>query len=786
MTESVRLRREIEALRERISGLNSAILRINTSLDENVILHEVVESTRALTRARYGVITSVDASGNLQNLATSGLTPVQQQKMFESPDGWRLFEHLRDAGAPLRIRNLTAYVRSLGYEATVADATTFQGTPMHHRGAYVGSFFLAEKDDGAEFTHEDEEILLMFASQAAAAISNARTYRAEQRTRADLEALVETSPVGVVVFDARTGNPVSLNREAKRIVGCLVSPGGSAYELLNVMTCRHADGREFALDELPLSRVLMSAAPTRSEEVVLSVPDGRSVTTLINVTPIHSEEGEVASVVVTMQDLAPLEEMERLRTEFLGMVSHELRAPLTSIKGSTSTVLGTAPAMDPAEMLQFFRIVDEQADHMRGLISDLLDAEHIHSGTLSVAPEPTEVVDLVDHARSTFLSGGGRQNVQLDLPTDLPKVLADERRIVQVLNNLLSNASRHSPRQLPIRIAAAREDVHVAVSVSDQGDGVTQDVLPHLFRKHAVGRSADRTRGFARSGLGLAICKGLVEAHGGRIWAYSGGAGQGTRITFTIPVAESAGNGAGTGDPPDRSHAPSERRNAARILVVDDDPQVLRYVRDVLATAGFAPIVTGDQRELSRLVRTKNPELVLLDLMLPGADGIELMETVPELADVPVIFVSGYGRDETIARALEHGAADYIVKPFSPTELTARVRANLRRQAAPEPFRRKDLVIDYEQRRVTLEDRPVQLTATEFELLRVLAANAGRITTYESLLRRVWRGRDTGDPEVIRAFVKNVRRKLGDDAANPAYIFTERGVGYRMAKSDDP
>ena len=745
-----------------------------------------MESTRALTSARYGAITSVDASGNLQNFVASGFTPVQQQKIVESPDGWRLFEHLRDAGAPLRLRDLTAYVRSLGYEATVANATTFQGTPMHHRGENVGSFFLADKEGGREFTDEDEEILVMFASQAAAAISNARTYRAERRTRADLEALVETTPVGVVVFDARTGSPVSLNREAKRIVGCLVSPGGSAYELLNVVTCRHADGREFALDALPLSSVLMNAAPTRSEEVVLAVPDGRSVTTLINVTPIHSEEDEVVSVVVTMQDLAPLEELERLRAEFLGMVSHELRAPLTSIKGSTSTVLGTSPAMDPAEMIQFFRIVDEQADHMRGLISDLLDAEHIQSGTLSVAPEPTDVVDLVDQARSTFLSGGGRQSVQVDLPTDLPRVLADERRIVQVLNNLLSNASRHSPEHFPIRIAAARQDIHIAISVSDQGEGIAQDLLPHLFRKHAVGRSADRKPGFARSGLGLAICKGLVEAHGGRIRAHSGGVDQGTRITFTIPVAEDAGNCVDSDESPSRSLAPTEPQKATRILAVDDDPVVLRYVRDVLATAGFVPIVTGDHHGISRLVRTKNPELVLLDLMMPGADGIELMETVPELVDVPVIFLSGYGRDETIARALELGAVDYIVKPCSPTELTARVRAALRRESTPEPFRRKKLVIDHEQRKVTLEERPVRLTATEFELLRVLAANAGRITTYDSLLRRVWRGRDTGDPEVIRAFVKSVRRKLGDDAANPTYIFTERGVGYRMARSDDP
>ena len=112
--------------------------------------------------------------------------------------------------------------------------------------------------------------------------------------------------------------------------------------------------------------------------------------------------------------------------------------------------------------------------------------------------------------------------------------------------------------------------------------------------------------------------------------------------------------------------------------MIDDDPETLRYVRAVLSDAGYAPVATGDTKGLSRLIRSERPSLVLLDLMLPGTDGIELMKQVPELDELPVIFISAYGRDETIARALESGAVDYIVKPFSPTELVARVGAALR------------------------------------------------------------------------------------------------------------
>ena len=168
--------------------------------------------------------------------------------------------------------------------------------------------------------------------------------------------------------------------------------------------------------------------------------------------------------------------------------------------------------------------------------------------------------------------------------------------------------------------------------------------------------------------------------------------------------------------------------------------------------------------------------------MLPGADGIELMERVPELADLPVIFISGYGRDETIARALESGAADYIVKPFSPTELTARVGAALRRVSGAEPFVLGELAIHHRERRVSVGGRAVPLTATEYELLRVLSINAGRVVPSESLLRQVWNARDSVDTDPVRAFVKKLRAKLGDDASRPTYIFTERGVGYRMGR----
>ena len=778
------MRRELEAARERNAALNAAILRINASLDLDTVLDEVVESARMLTDARWGVIVTVDRAGAPLDYLFSGFTPEERQALIDWPESMRVFEHFRTLPGPLRIDDLAGYVRALGVEPPRVFSRNFQGTPMRHHGADVGSFFLADKADGEAFTDEDEEVLTLFASQAASAIANARTHRSERSARADLEALVETSPVGVVVFDAKNGRLTWFNREARRIVESLRTPGSPPEQLLEVMSFRRGDGREVSLSKLPLAELLNNCETVRLEEMVLSVPDGRSVRVLVNATPIPADGDAIGSVVVTVQDLAPLDEIERMRTEFLGMVSHELRTPLAAIKGSVAAVLGAAPALPQVEVDQFFRIIDAQADHMQGLIGNLLDAGRIEAGTLSIDPVPSDVAVLVDRARNTFLSSGGRHAVQIDFPPDLPPVMADRQRVVQVLNNLLSNAARHSPEFSPIRVEATRDGAHVAVSVCDQGHGVPPEILGQLFRKHVALTGGDSGQGTAASGLGLAICKGLVEAHGGRIRAESPGLGRGTQFTFTLPVAE--GRGALMQHHPVTERIPGEASAKPCILVVDDDPHTLRHVRDALTGAGYAVLVTTEPGEIAGLIRAERPKLVLLDLMLPGTGGIELLDEIEELSDLPVIFISAYGRDETIARAFKAGAADYVVKPFSATELNARVGAALRARAGGEPFVLGALAIDYERRRVTVDGRAVTLTATEYEILRILSVNAGRVVTSESLLRQAWTSREANDTGRVRAFVKQIRAKLGDDATNPAYIFNERGVGYRMSKPGEP
>ena len=770
----------IADLQDRLSKLAAASLRINESLDVEAALHGVMDCARSVTDATYSLITTVDASGWVEDFLVSGMSPQEAQRLWQNPDGPGLFEYLTSLSGSLRGADLEEFTKSVGFVRFDSPVTAFMVAPIVHRGVRVGSISVGSDEPGREFSGADEETLVMFAAQAAQVIANARQHRDEKRARADLEALIDTSPVGVAVLDVTDGAPVLFNREANRIIDGLRDPDQSPEQLLETMTVRRADGHEISLRELSVREALSATETVRAEEIELEAPDGRSIAVLINATPIRTAGGDVESVVVTLQDMTPLQDLERLRAEFLATVSHELRMPLTSIWGSVMAMLDGTDDLDPAEMRQFLRIILDQASNMRDLIGDLLDVAQIETGALPIDPKPADIAAIVDQARNTFINTATSTSLDIDVAPGLPLVMADRRRIVQVISNLLSNAARHSPESSTIKVTAAPDDIYVAVCVIDQGRGIPTERLPDLFRKFTH-RDEDLARD---TGLGLAICKGIVEAHGGRIWAESDGSGLGARFTFTIPTLDHAP----TPDPQPADRTPHSAEQQ-RVLVVDDDPQTLRHIRKTLTGAGYAPTVTADPQEALDLTHQHRPDLVILDMMLPHTDGIELMADILAVTDVPVIFVSAYSRSHTVAQAFEAGAADYIVKPFSPTELTARVKAALKRNQPPpqpepsHPYTFGDLTIDYSQRLVTIAGQPVKLTATEYRLLYALSTNAGAVLTHDRLLSRVWGPKKPTDLRALRTHLRRLRKKLGENADNPTYFFAEPRIGYRMAKN---
>ena len=223
------------------------------------------------------------------------------------------------------------------------------------------------------------------------------------------------------------------------------------------------------------------------------------------------------------------------------------------------------------------------------------------------------------------------------------------------------------------------------------------------------------------------------------------------------------------------------------MLAVDDEPQVLRIIKRNLENGGYRVLATGDPEQVIELVETEEPDMVLLDLILPGTDGMQVLQRIREFSGVPVIFLTARDNEEDVVKALRAGADDYILKPFSPTELLARIEAALRRRVRPgeveaiPPFILEDLSIDFARRDVTVGGEHVSLTATEYKLLYELATNAGRVLTHDQILQRVWGPEYSGESQLVRSFVRNLRRKLGDNAKAPRFILTEPQVGYRVS-----
>jgi DNA-binding response OmpR family regulator len=225
----------------------------------------------------------------------------------------------------------------------------------------------------------------------------------------------------------------------------------------------------------------------------------------------------------------------------------------------------------------------------------------------------------------------------------------------------------------------------------------------------------------------------------------------------------------------------------ALVLVVDDDIRMLRMIRRMLELEGFQVLVASSGEAALKIFEKETPDIVLLDIMMPDMDGYTVCQHIREFSQVPIIMVTARDDDKEKVEGLNIGADDYVTKPFSASELAARVRAVLRRIGAKDDptksiFSYKDLVIDFTSHRVMINNRELNLTSTEYRLLSYISYNAGRVVTPDQLLHKVWGEEYVGAPHLLQVNIARLRKKLGDDAKNPSYIQTRPGIGYIMAK----
>jgi signal transduction histidine kinase len=351
---------------------------------------------------------------------------------------------------------------------------------------------------------------------------------------------------------------------------------------------------------------------------------------------------------------------DRRKNEFLAMLGHELRNPLAPI----ATALDLMEMKGETTLVRERDVIRRQVTHLTRLIDDLLDVARITRGKISLARETVELAMVLARASEMVgpLLGKRKQRLDIQQPTESVLVDADATRLAQVFQNLLTNASKYSDPGATIRVVATVHEDTVVIDVHDRGIGIPADLLPHLFDLFVQGeRTLDRSEGGL--GIGLTIARSLVELHGGAIRVESGGAGQGSTFSVTLPRSMRARVST------DRIHAlphPRATPTGARVLVVDDNIDAALMLRELLTALGHTLEVAHDGASALQVAATFEPDIAVLDIGLPVMNGYELARRLRERLGperLRLIALSGYGQEADRARAKAVGFDHHLIKP---------------------------------------------------------------------------------------------------------------------------
>jgi signal transduction histidine kinase/ActR/RegA family two-component response regulator len=360
---------------------------------------------------------------------------------------------------------------------------------------------------------------------------------------------------------------------------------------------------------------------------------------------------------------AELEQAARRKDDFLAMLSHELRNPLAPLLLVPELLRRDAGEADRTSL--HAEMIERQVRHMARLVDDLLDVSRIRRGQIALRRGPTSVQQIVEEAADSGrrAMAARRQRLAVDLPDETVTVDGDRVRLIQVILNLLHNASKFSPAESTIHLSVARDGDAVEVRVSDTGEGISAESLPHVFDAFMqADPSLDRSRGGL--GLGLTLVRQLVELHGGSVTAASAGIGLGAVMTVRLPVAPAAAASGRFGEP-DRAEPATVPLS---ILVVEDQQDTARALAELLAGDGHRVEIAGDGHQALEAAAVLEPDVVLLDIGLPGMDGYEVarrLRTEHPLLDPVLVAVTGYGGEMDLHSTNSYGFDHHLVKPVA-------------------------------------------------------------------------------------------------------------------------
>ncbi|WP_175914016.1 PAS domain-containing hybrid sensor histidine kinase/response regulator [Burkholderia metallica] len=395
--------------------------------------------------------------------------------------------------------------------------------------------------------------------------------------------------------------------------------------------------------------------------------DGSQFWASVTITPVHDHTKQLCGFIKITRDMTERKRLEELEAStqrlsvFIAMLAHELRNHLAPLRHSVGVLQSLA---DPAPALaQCGDAVNRQVTQLTRLVDDLLDVGRITAGKVELDDRPTTVRDIVCRGVESIqpkLAARG-QHIRVDLPPDAVPLHGDDARLVQVLHNLLDNASKFSPHGGRIEVGARVEGPVVAIRVADHGVGIARDALETIFDlfEQESGSGRQPAEGF---GLGLAICRTFVELHGGRISAESGGPGQGATFTVRLPIDRMTR--AAPVDVPAPVKQPGTR--PLRIVIVDDNRDSADTLAVLLQVKGHAPRVAYNANDALALARDYAPQLMILDLTMPDIDGFTLLHELRKLdalRDATCVALSGHASAADRARTEHAGFDEHLVKP---------------------------------------------------------------------------------------------------------------------------
>lgn|GEM_PF-73355 len=543
--------------------------------------------------------------------------------------------------------------------------------PIIPSGAHgvVGLFYLASQQPDA-FSEDDHENLEVLASHTAELCRRLSARILDQRRR--MELMVEAMADGVIMTD-QTGEVFLINPAARRMLGVAEGAEASAKYLKEKLGFYPFD----------LIRSTRPGEPLREE---LRVGDQflHSI-----VSPVLDQSNTPVGVVVVLRDITTRKALDRRKEEFVSIVSHELRTPLTSITGALDLVLDQYGAGLTEKQQRYLDLARQSCTKLNTIVDDLLDVAKAERGKLALRMGAFDLGTLAGEVIDRYRAAAEQKRITILLkPPPVARLVGDADRLTQVINNLLSNALKFTPDDGHIEVDVIGSDVSpgfVGLSVWNDGVSIEEEHRERIFDKfEQIQESA--TRNVGGTGLGLAISRGIIEGHGGRIWVE--GVPTGTRFVMTVPVTptDEREDNAPVADQTLVAVGSGRAANLGRtIMVVDDDRNTTYVVKGLLLAAGYQVLVAHDSDTALTLAREKKPELISVDLRMPGVDGLALVEILkhdPDTRKTPIMMLS---MTEERQQAQAVGADAYLSKPVDGPSLLAAVAQLLKERGTRRP-----------------------------------------------------------------------------------------------------